>query len=146
MRRALFFLLLLISMGFAQSLSRAQGDETKIIALENLWNQMQISHDAGAMSKLLDGDFVLTDYDGSVMNKAQFIASIRDSSNQLTVEVSADMQLHVHGETVVVTGATHEKGTLNGKPYQHQGRFTDTWIKKNGQWLCVASQLSLISK
>jgi ketosteroid isomerase-like protein len=146
MRRALFFLFLLISMGFAQSLSRAQGDETKIIALENLWNQMQISHDAGAMSKLLDGDFVLTDYDGSVMNKAQFLASIRDSSNQLTVEVSADMQLHVHGDTVVVTGATHEKGTLKGKPYQHQGRFTDTWIKKSGQWLCVASQLSLISK
>jgi ketosteroid isomerase-like protein len=146
MRRALFFLLLLISMGFAQSLSRAQGDETKIIALENLWNQMQIGHDADAMSKLLDSDFVLTDYDGSVMNKAQFLASIRDSSNQLTVEVSADMQLHVHGETVVVTGATHEKGTLKGKPYQHQGRFTDTWMKKNGQWLCVASQLSLISK
>lgn len=146
MRRALFFLLLLISVGFAQPLSRAQGDETKIIALENLWNQMQISHDADAMSKLLDSDFVLTDYDGSVMNKTQFLASIRDSANQLTVEVSADMQLHVHGETVVVTGATHEKGTLKGKPYQHQGRFTDTWIKKNGQWLCVASQLSLISK
>jgi ketosteroid isomerase-like protein len=98
------------------------------------------------MSKLLDADFVLIDYDGSVMNKAQFLASIRDSSNQLTVEVSADMQLHVHGDTVVVTGATHEKGTLKGKPYQHQGRFTDTWIKKSGQWLCVASQLSLISK
>lgn len=146
MRRAFFLLLLLISATFAQTLSRAQGDETKIIALENLWNQMQISHDADAMSKLLDNDFVLTDYDGSVMNKAQFLASIRDSSNQLTVEVSTDMQLHVHGETVVVTGATHEKGALKGKPYQHQGRFTDTWIKKNSQWLCVASQLSLISK
>ena len=146
MRRASYLLLSLISVVFAQTLSRAQGDETKIIALENLWNQMQISHDADAMSKLLDTDFVLTDYDGSVMNKAQFLASIRDSSNQLTVEVSEDMKLHVHGETVIVTGATHEKGTLKGKPYQHQGRFTDTWIKKNGQWLCIASQLSLISK
>jgi hypothetical protein len=25
-----------------QNLSKAQGDETKIIALENLWNQMQL--------------------------------------------------------------------------------------------------------
>lgn len=146
MRRAFFLLFSLISIVFAQTLSRAQGDETKIIALENLWNQMQINHDADAMSKLLDSDFVLTDYDGSLMNKAPFLASVRESSNQLTVEVSADMQLHVHGETVVVTGATHEKGTLKGKPYQHQGRFTDTWIKKSGQWLCVASQLSLIGK
>lgn len=136
MRHAFFLLFLLISIVFAQTPSRAQGDETKIIALENLWNQMQISHDADAVSKLLDSDFVLTDYDGLLMNKAQFLASVRESSNQLTVEVSADVQLHVHGETVVViTGATHEKGTLKGKLYQHQGRFTDTWIKKNGPWL-----------
>jgi len=38
-------------------------DETKIIALENLWNQMQLQHDAEAMGKLLDDDSVFTDYD-----------------------------------------------------------------------------------
>ena len=146
MRNVFPLLLALIFLSFAQSVSRAQGDETKIIALENLWNQIQINHDADAMAKILDSDFILTDYDGSVMNKAQFLATIRDSSNQLTVEVSEDMKLHVHGETVIVTGATHERGMLKGKAYQHQGRFTDTWIKKNGQWLCVASQLSLVGK
>ncbi len=146
MRRVLPLLLALIALFSVQNVSRAQGDETKIIALENLWNQIQINHDADAMAKMLDNDFVLTDYDGSVTNKAQFLASIRDSSNQLSVEVSEDMKLHVHGDTVIVTGATHEKGTLKGKPYQHQGRFTDTWIKKNGQWLCVASQLGLTGK
>ena len=146
MRRALPLLLLSIFALCARDASPAQGDETKIIAFENLWNQIQINHDADAMSKMLDNDFVLTDYDGAVLNKAQFLASIRDSANQVAVEVSEDMKLHVHGGTVVVTGATHEKGTLKGKPYQHQGRFTDTWIKKNGQWLCVASQLGLIGK
>jgi ketosteroid isomerase-like protein len=133
-------------MGFSQGSSQAQGDETKVIALENLWNQMQLNHDADAMGKILDPDFVLTDYDGTVMSKAEFLASIRDKSNQLTVEVSEDMKLHRHGDTVIVTGATHEKGTEKGKAYAHQGRFTDTWIKKDGHWLCVASQLSLIGK
>jgi hypothetical protein len=33
-----------------------------------------------------------------------------------------------------------------GKPYEHYGRFTDTWIKRDGEWVCVASQLGLISK
>jgi ketosteroid isomerase-like protein len=146
MRRAYTLLFVLISMALVQGTSSAQGDETKIIALENLWNQMQLNHDADAMGKLLDDDFVLTDYDGTVMNKTQFLTSIRDKSYQLTVEVSEDMKLHRHGDTVVVTGATHEKGTFKGKPYRHQGRFTDTWIKKDGQWVCIASQLSLISK
>jgi ketosteroid isomerase-like protein len=146
MSRPLILVLALAALPFAQEVSRAQGDETKIIALENLWNQMQINHDADAMRKLLDSDFVLTDYDGSVMNKAQFLESIRDNSTQLTVEVSTDMKLHLHGDTVVVIGSTHEKGTEKGKPFSHVGRFTDTWIKKDGQWLCIASQLSLISK
>jgi ketosteroid isomerase-like protein len=126
--------------------TRSQGDESKVIALENLWNQTQIAHDADAMDKMLDSDFVFTDYDGSVMNKAQFLASIRDKSNQLSVEVSTDMKLHRHGDTVVVIGATHERGTLKGKPYEHYGRFTDTWIKHNSEWLCISSQLSLVSK
>ncbi len=146
MRRVLPLLLVFSCLTFAQSISRAQGDETKIIALENLWNQMQLHHDAEAMGKMLDDDFVFTDYDGTIMSKPQFLESIRDKSYQLSVEASDNMKLHRHGDTVVVIGSTHEKGTFKGKPYQHQGRFTDTWMKKNGQWLCIASHLGVISK
>jgi ketosteroid isomerase-like protein len=146
LRRVILFFVL-GGLALVQNLSMAQqGDETKIIALENLWNQMQINHDADAMGSMLDSDFVLTDYDGSVNNKEEFLASIRDKSTKLTVEVSEDMKLHRHGDTVVVLGATHEKGAEKGKAFSHQGRFTDVWIKKDGQWLCVASQLGLIGK
>lgn len=145
--RYLFALLLLIIFPAPPTTSaQPEGDETQIIAFENLWNQMQIAHDAHAMEQMLDPDFVLTDYDGSVQDRAQFLASIRDKSNQLSVEVSQDMKLHRHGDTVVVIGATHEKGTLKGKPYEHHGRFTDTWIKRDYRWLCIASQLALIPK
>jgi ketosteroid isomerase-like protein len=146
MLRLFSLLLLLSSLALPQIFAQTEGDETKIIALENLWNQIQIAHDADAMGKMLDDDFVLTDFDGSVLNKAQFLVTIRDKSNQLTLETTQDMKLHRHGETVVVIGATHEKGTLKGKPYEHHGRFTDTWIKRDAQWLCIASQLSLIPK
>jgi ketosteroid isomerase-like protein len=146
MRRLSVLLVLFSSLALPQSFAQSDGDESKIIAFENLWNQMQVAHDADAMEKMLHPDFVLTDYDGSVLTKGQFLASIRDKSNQLTSEVSQDMKLHRHGDTVVVIGATHEKGTAKGKPYEHHGRFTDTWIKRDAQWLCVASQLALIPK
>jgi len=48
------------------------------------------------------------------MSKLQFLESIRDKSYQLSVEASDNMRLHRHGDTVVVTGATHEKGTFKG--------------------------------
>jgi ketosteroid isomerase-like protein len=131
---------------FAQAGSRATGDETKIIALENVWNQIQMKHDAAAMEQMLDADFVLTDYDGTVMSKGQFLASIKDTSYVFTVEVSHDMKLFSHGDIVVVIGATHEAGTSKGKPFEHRGRFTDTWIRVDGRWVCVASQLSLMRR
>ncbi|GAC1631099.1 MAG: hypothetical protein NVS9B14_02460 [Candidatus Acidiferrum sp.] len=111
-----------------------------------MWNQMQLNHDTSAMEKMIDENFVLTDYDGSVLNKTQFLAAIKDPSVQLTTEMSEGMKLHEHGATVIVTGATREKGTQNGKAFAHNGRFTDTWLKKNGQWLCVASHLGVVSK
>jgi hypothetical protein len=125
------------SLFFAQPPTSTDGDEKRIIVLENVWNQTQMSHDA---------DFVLTDFDGTLMSKPVFLASIRDTSVKLSVEESSDMKLHRYGDTVVVTGATHEKGVQKGKSYEHYGRFTDTWIKRDGEWVCVASQLGLISK
>src|ERR1700730_12874289 len=109
MRRVLPYLLVLVFVS-GPICSQTGNDESKIIALENLWNQMQLHNDAGAMEKILDADFVLTDYDGAVLSKSQFLASIRDASDQLTVEVSEDMKLHRHGDTGIVTGATHEQG------------------------------------
>jgi ketosteroid isomerase-like protein len=148
MPRMLFVIALVScsSVLLAQQTSSLQGDESRIVALENIWNQAQMNHDATAMGSMLHADFVFTDYDGTVMSKVQFLASIRDSSNTLTLEISDDMKLHRFGDTVVVTGATHEKGKQKGKAYEHYGRFSDTWIRHGNEWICVASQLGLLQK
>ncbi len=130
----------------AQQTSSSAGDEQRIVALENIWNQAQLKHDAAAMGSMLHADFVFTDYDGTVMSKPQFLASIRDSSNTLSLEVSDEMKPHRFGDTVVITGATHERGKQKGKSYEHYGRFTDTWIRQGNEWICVASQLGLLQK
>jgi ketosteroid isomerase-like protein len=129
-----------------QQPSSSGGDEGRIVALENIWNQAQINHDATAMGSMLHSDFVFTDFDGTVMSKPQFLASIGDISNKVIQEVSDDMKVHRFGDTAVVTGATHEKGKQRGKAYEHYGRFTDTWIKHDREWICVASHLGLLQK
>ena len=44
-------------------------DASKLIALENAWNQAQLHHDAKALNNLVSDAFVYRDYDGTVMNK-----------------------------------------------------------------------------
>src|SRR5258706_8494999 len=105
MRRVFTLLFLSLSLALPQTFAQSDGDETKIIALENLWNLIQIAHDGDAMEKMLDDDFVLTDFDGSVLNNAQVLVTLRDKSNQLTLDTTQDMPLHRHADTVVVTVA-----------------------------------------
>ena len=51
---------------------------SKLIALENAWNQAQVHHDAKAVSNLVSDSFIYTDYDGTVMNKADFLKDLKD--------------------------------------------------------------------
>src|SRR5581483_8215811 len=99
--------------------------ESRIIALENAWNQAQINHDARALDALVPAKFVYTDYDGTVMNKAQFLADLKDPDYQATLVANEDVKVYVYDVAAVVTGTYHTKGRYKGKPFEHWGRFTD---------------------
>jgi len=121
-------------------------DSSKVIAMENAWNQAELTNDGPAVQLLLADDFVMTTAEGTLYNKAQIVASVRDKSYQPEALQSSDMVVHAHGTTAVVTGAYYEKGVDKGRPWERRGRFTDTWIFTNGRWQCVASQFSVKPK
>jgi ketosteroid isomerase-like protein len=127
-----------------QAAPRPDAEQTKILALENAWNQAEEHKDIKALDSLLDSTLVYVDYDGSMMDKAQFIDSIKAPSLHPEQIVNESMTAHVYGDSAVVTGLYREKGEKNGKPYLRRGRFTDTWVYHDGTWVCVASQSTLI--
>ena len=46
-----------------------------------------------------------------------------------------DMKARLYGDnTAVVLGRTHVKGTAEGKAFDRVVQFTDTLIKRDGQW------------
>ena len=116
------------------------------MAHENMWNQAQLHRDAGALEALIADRFVNTEYDGEVSDRNQFLADIKDPKFKPTAVGLQDMKVNVYRGTAVVTGIYHTKGSYNGKPYDHMGRFTDTWILSNDRWECVASHTSLVKK
>jgi ketosteroid isomerase-like protein len=138
--------LFVLSLWIALSIAAVAQDSTKVIAMENAWNQAEQNNDAAAVQLLLADDFVMTTGEGDLYNKAQIVASIRDKSYQPEALQSSNMVVHAHGNTVVVTGAYYEKGTDKGKPWERRGRFTDTWMFMDNRWQCVASHFSVKSK
>jgi ketosteroid isomerase-like protein len=118
-------------------------DTMRVLSLENAWNEAETHRDVKAIAALLAPTFVYTDTDGIFSDRSQYLAGIADVISSLIV--NEGMKAESYGDTIVVTGAFREEGTDNGKHYLRRGRFTDTWIHQNSEWLCVASQETLIA-
>jgi len=139
-------LLLLLAASAAAAGQSGEGEKGKIIALENSWNLAEQQKDVKALAELVGNNLVYIDYDGSIQNKEQFLASVGSPSLHPAQIVNETTTVYVYGPAAVVTGVYREKGVDKGKPYLRRGRFTDTWVYANGLWQCVASQSTLISR
>ena len=133
--------------GYTQGPARdSKPDVDRLIALENAWNQAQLHRDPKALNDLVSSSFVYTDYDGTVMNKAQFMADLRDPSYRASLITNDDIRVFPYENVAIVIGRYHTKGVYKSKPFEHFGRFTDSWIYQNSKWQCIASHTTLIKK
>jgi imidazolonepropionase-like amidohydrolase len=99
----------------------------------------ELQYDTTAAEKLLEEDFRLSGADGNVYTKQAFLTLVGDKTNPLELFEYSDMEIHLYDKAAIVFSRLHEKGFMNGKPYELNGRPTWTWIKQNGDWVCVAA-------
>ena len=130
----------------AQSSGSSTADSAKLIALERMWNQAQVIRDSAAIASMIGDKFVNTEYDGEVSDRGKFLSDFADPKFQPSIMSVDDLKVAFYSTAAVVTGSYHAKGTYGSKPYEHFGRFTDTWVFQDGRWLCVASHSSLVKK
>lgn len=130
----------------AQTNSGMSGDEGTIMVLENAWNRAEMNKDGQALDELLANSLVYVDYDGSLMDKDQFVASAKNSTVQSLQLVNDNVHVHMYADSAVVYGVYHENGVEKGRSYTRTGRFVDTWVKVSNTWQCVASQSTLLSR
>jgi ketosteroid isomerase-like protein len=133
-------LLSLASAAVSQAQQTSGATEKAVMALENQWLQAENMNNPDLVAPLLADNYVSTDDEGKVTNKAQTLANAKAS--KIVSAKHEDVQVTVFGDTAIATGLWIGKGTNEkGKPFDLRGRWTDTWVKMpNGKWQCVASQ------
>ncbi len=133
-------LLLLCAVGSPLLAQNDAATVTKIIAMEKAWNQAFKLRDTKAVDALLDDGIVLVNDDGSLLAKGVFLSSIRDSKSSDEEQVTPEsISVHVIAGVAIATGVFRAKGIENGKPYVRRNRFVDTWVNRNGAWVCVSA-------
>jgi len=116
----------------------------QIRKLEEKWTLAYKEHNIDILSTLLTEDFIITVEDGSTYSKAGYITHSADPTVQVELAEQSDMRVRVRGGLLaIVTGAYHERGQSNRKPYEYHDRFTDTWVRTGNGWRVLASHYSV---
>lgn len=143
MKRAIPFLIAALTLSCQMKSNDAQGE---LLNLEKEFEKAVVSNDPDAIGKFLSDDWMIIDPDGGVIDKARFLGVIK--SGMLTHELmeSSDSQIRVYGDSAIVTAITKTKGKFAGQPLATEERATDFFVKRNGRWQCVFSQLTTLKK
>jgi ketosteroid isomerase-like protein len=131
-------LLLLGSPGAATAQSKA---EQELIQVEKDWCTAMQKKDAAFLERMLAADYVGISMSGKTGTKADSTRGIKDPSTRLDVCVDTDFNVRVYGDVGVVIARYARAGVDAGGPYKDRtGWYTDVFVRRNGQWQCVASQ------
>jgi len=139
-------LVLLVCLTIRVAAQEPSGAAAQVRKLEEKWTAAYKERQINILSSLLAEDFVITVEDGNTYSKEGYITHSADTSVKVEVAELADLRVRVRGNLAVVTGAYHERGTSNRKPYEYHDRLTDVWVKAGNNWQVIASHYSVPTK
>ena len=146
-KHVLIAMMIAVLIGVMQVFPQAQSAaQQELIKLENAWSEAVVKQDAAALERLYASEYLSTDPEGATFNKTQDIANVKTGAFKMTAYKLEDLKVNIYGETAVVTGRNTIKATYQGKDVSGAYRFTDVFVKRSGQWQCVATQGSLVAK
>jgi uncharacterized protein (TIGR02246 family) len=112
--------------------------------LEDQWAKAIEAHDTTFLARVLAPDFHGTSDSGKTFGRADVLRDAADTATQLrnVQDQNREVRIYGNGTVAVVTALgswTVEKGQ---RPGQNSGRYTETWVKRDGAWQAVAGHYS----
>ena len=123
--------------------------EQEVRKLEREWLDAYEQHDMPAMDRILADDFKLTQSGGGIQTKADILAQLKATHDPARREPklsTGDVQSRVEGDTVTLTGRFIQRMERDGQTRMMEARYTDTYVRRQGRWQVVASQLTPIPR
>jgi len=94
--------------------------------------------DVERFDEILAPDFLCSNPDGSLVDKAAFLAQ---TARPVTIRglIAEDVQIRLLDDVAIIHARTSYK-TASGE--QRNGRYTDVWARRNGTWLAVSAHVT----
>ena len=115
-------------------------------AIEARLVQAFVSGDPSYHKRVLADDWSVIDATGRVLTKQEVLKESFAGDKQITIGKIDEINVRPFGTWAVVTGRTHVAGKAGDAAFDVWLRFTDVFALRDGEWLVVASQATLINQ
>ena len=119
-------------------LTPSSSDLTALLGLNQDYIDSVQHSNVQRFSEILADDFLCSLPDGSLIDRAQFLAQ---TAKPVTISKLAahDVNVRVMGDIAIIHART-SYNTADGKA--GAGRYTDVWARRNGHWLAVSAHVT----
>ena len=108
------------------------------------YDRAQFANDIATLDRLVVDDFVLVNSDGSVQDRAQFLADFNLPGFRIEPYVIEQPVRKVWADGAVVGGLVNLRWIQDGKQHSRQVRVAYVWVKRDGRWRAAYAQVTRI--
>ena len=119
--------------------------ERALFRLEAEWSRAVIARNAAGIRRIVAPQWVYSDESGT-LSREEGIKAFTAGADTVRESGNESMRAIVYGNTAVVTGVLWMRGRGAQGTFMNRYRYTDTFLRMNGRWRCIASQDYLMPK
>jgi ketosteroid isomerase-like protein len=110
--------------------------------LEQDWNTAFWKKDRSWFENNFAPDFSsISSSNGAITDKGEELKSMADDKSTYDLVETKNMDINIDANVARVTGIFHLKGKdEKGAAFDHNIRYTDIWVKRDGKWMAWSSQ------
>lgn len=120
-------------------------EQRQLIELERRWNDAILRGHRAEVGAFMAEDWTEITSDGHILTKTEDLAELEGGGYKATLLELSELQVRLLGDAAVVTGVTNEKSSYRGRDTGGRTRWMDVFVRKDGRWLCVASQVTRVA-
>jgi ketosteroid isomerase-like protein len=120
--------------------SVTKDDKQTVAELDTQYQAAVKQNDAATMNRILADDFILVTSSGKTYSKTQLLDEAKSARRTYEHQEDTDKSVRLWGDTAIVTAKLWEKGTEDGKPFDHKLWFSDVYRRTPMGWRYVFAQ------
>src|SRR5437667_9404294 len=123
-------------------MKQSSDDEQALIKIQHECADARLKGDSSYAQQLEADDFTVVWFDGRIVNKDGDLKSYESKDAVFTDFKIDGLKVRFYGDTAIVVGQGSIKAHTKTQDLSGKYVWTDTFVKQNGVWKVVASQVT----